>query len=121
MPKKRKKTQNRKWETNPSYNTKSKSQYIRDIHMEINKLNRKFPIFWMPPKLPYRHNASAPLPPGSSYGVTLHSPAPNHVSFNPFDHLISKIGNSYKIPLLCCQVLDRGAPTKMRSKMEPSN
>ena len=37
MPKKRKKTQNRKWETNPDLNSKSKSQQIRDIHMEINK------------------------------------------------------------------------------------
>ena len=37
MPKKRKiKTQNRKWETNPGWNTKSKSQQIRDIHMKIN-------------------------------------------------------------------------------------
>ena len=40
MPKKteeKEKTQNIKWEKNPSLNTKSKSQQIRDIHTEINK------------------------------------------------------------------------------------
>ena len=40
MPKKMKgkeKNQNIKWETNPGLNTKSKSQQIRDIHVEINK------------------------------------------------------------------------------------